>query len=67
MSENTFKRSLARSTYKAKSESEAKAIIVRRMLNDLDGVLIKYWSALGDMGMSAVEFKKLRAQIKKRL
>lgn len=67
MSQNTFKRSLARSTYGARSAKEAHTIIVNRMLNELDGVLVKYWSALGDMGVSAAEFKKIRAQVKKRL
>ena len=67
MSENTLKRSLAKGIYGAKSEAEATRVIIHRMLNELDGVLVKYWSALGDMGVSAGEFKKIRAQIKKRL
>ena len=67
MSENAFKQSLARSTYKARTSAEAQSIVVRRMLNDLDAVLVKYWSALGDMGVEAAEFKRIRSIIKKRL
>ena len=62
-----FRRALARAVQRARTEKELSNMIANVILGDIDDILIRAWSHLGDMGLIDSQFKMIRSVVKKRI
>ena len=62
-----LKDALVRAVQRARTEKELSSMVANVILGDVDSILIKVWSYLGDMGLVASQLKRIRAAVKKRI
>lgn len=62
-----FRRALARAVQNARTEKELSSNVANVMLGEIDDILVRAWSHLGDMGLVASQFKRIRSAVKKRI
>jgi len=62
-----FRRALARAVQNSNTEKELSIKIANVMLGEIDDILVRAWSHLGDMGLVASQFKRIRSAVRKRI
>jgi len=62
-----FRRALGRAVQNARTEKELSSNVANVMLGEIDDILVGAWSHLGDMGLVASQFKRIRSAVKRRI